>query len=171
MAILGRNIYTLLLSLFPIIILFFLVLTDLDFSFGEKQLISFNLIYVVIYYWILKKPELLSYSLIFFAGVINDIVTGLPIGISSIDYLFLCGIASYFRNITLRPSLIIDWLAFFPTLLIINSIHYSILKVFFETDINYYYLIANTFLTLAIYPLAGIFFNIVFKLISPSKYD
>ena len=169
MAVLGRNIYSLLLSSFPTIILFFLVLTDLDFYFYEERSVTFDFVYIVIYYWVLRKPELLGYGLIFFAGIINDVVVGLPIGISSIDYLFLCGIASYFRNITLRPSITYDWLAFIPTLLIINSIHYSILKIFFEININYYFLIVSTFLTVAIYPLFGFLFNLLFKLILPRK--
>ena len=165
----NRNLYYFLLNLFPIFLLFFLVLVDFDFSFHSKKLVTFNLTYVVIYYWVLKKPEILGYGLVFFAGVINDVVTGLPMGISSIDYLILCGIASYFRNITLRPSITYDWLAFIPTLLIINSIHYSILKIFFEININYYFLIVSTFLTVAIYPLFGFLFNLLFKLILPRK--
>ena len=111
----NRNLFYFLLSLFPIFLLFFLVLVDFDFSFHSKKLVTFNLTYVVIYYWVLRKPEILGYGLVFFAGVINDVVTGLPMGISSIDYLILCGIASYFRNITLRPSLINDWFAFIQT--------------------------------------------------------
>ena len=92
MILFNRNLFYFLLSLFPIFLLFFLVLVDFDFSFHPKKLVTFNLTYVLIYYWVLKKPEILGYGLVFFAGVINDVVTGLPMGISSIDYLILCGI-------------------------------------------------------------------------------
>ena len=100
----SRNLYYFLLSLFPIFLLFFLVLIDFDFSFHSKKLVTFNLTYVVIYYWVLKKPEILGYGLVFFAGVINDVVTGLPMGISSIDYLFFCGLAYFFGILTLKQS-------------------------------------------------------------------
>ena len=49
-----------------------------------------------------------TYLSIFLAGIINDVVIGIPIGISSLMYLILCGAAAYLRNITLRPSLIKD---------------------------------------------------------------
>ena len=165
----SRKLYYLSTNIFPIFLLFFLVLVDFDFSFHSKKLVTFNLTYVVIYYWVLKKPEILGYGLVFFAGVINDVVTGLPMGISSIDYLILCGIASYFRNITLRPSLINDWIAFVPTIFIINSIHYSILNGFFALELNYYYLILSSIFTITIYPVVGFIFNFISVFITPRK--
>ena len=163
------NLYYFLLSLFPIFLLFFLVLIDFDHSFHSKKLVTFNLVYVVIYYWVLKKPEILGYGLVFFAGIINDVVTGLPIGISSIDYLILCGIASYFRNITLRPSLINDWIAFVPTIFIINSIRYFILNIFFTLELDYYYLILSSIFTIVLYPVVGFTFNFVSNFIGFGK--
>ena len=171
MFILIRNFYYYILSYFPVLLLFFLVLTDLDFSLHPKNSVTFNFIYIVIYYWVLRKPEVLGYGLIFFAGVINDIVVGLPIGISPINFLFLSGIASYFRNITLRPSLVNDWIAFFPSLLIVSSIHYSVLKLVFDIDINYLFLILSSLLTTVCYPLAGIVFNVIIKILNPEKND
>ena len=58
----------------------------------------------------LKKSESLGYIYIFIAGLFNDVVTGTPIGLSSLMYLILCVAASYLRNITLRPSLVKDQL-------------------------------------------------------------
>ena len=169
MILFNRNLYYFLLSLFPIFLLFFLVLVDFDFSFHSKNFVTFNLVYVIIYYWVLKNPEILGYGLVFFAGVINDIATGMPIGISSIDYLILCGIASYFRNLTLRPSLINDWIAFVPTIFIINSIHYFILNGFFTLELNYYHLIFSSIFTIAIYPVVGFTFNFVSNFIGFGK--
>ena len=162
---LSRKLYHLLLNLFPILLLFFLALVDFDLSFHSKKQVTFDLIYVFIYYWVLKNPEILGYGLVFFVGVINDVVTGLPIGISSIDYLILCGIASYFRNLTLRPSLINDWIAFVPTIFIINSIHYFILNGFFTLELNYYHLILSSVFTIAMYPAVGFIFNFISNLI------
>ena len=41
-------------------------------------------------------------------------------GISSLFFV-LCAAAAYLRNITLRPSLIKDWIFFFITILIANQ--------------------------------------------------
>jgi rod shape-determining protein MreD len=161
MILLLKKLFLLILRFFPVFLLFFLVLGDFTFSFHPKNLVTFDLVYIVIYFWVLKNPELMGYGVIFLAGIINDIVAGSPIGISSINYLFLCGIASYIRNITLRSSLIYDWLAFIPTILIINSIHYSILNLIFDININYYYLFLSSVFTFCLYPLFGLIFNLI----------
>ena len=167
MILLLKKLFLLILRFFPVFLLFFLVLGDFTFSFHAKKLVTFNLVFIVIYFWVLKKPELMGYGVIFLAGIINDVVIGFPIGISSVDYLFLCGIASYIRNITLRSSLINDWVAFIPTVLIINSTHYAILNLIFDINVNYYYLFLSSVFTFCLYPLSGIIFNQIFNLINP----
>ena len=75
--------------------------------------------------------------LIFFAGLINDVIIGFPLGISSFTYLFICGFAAYLRNITLRPNVLKDWLFFLFAVLVVNSLSYLILILFFKLKINY----------------------------------
>ena len=69
----SKTLYNNLIQSFPVIILFFLVFSGFDFSFFlfEKSF-AFNFIYLVIFFWILKKPDSLGYGLIFFAGFINS---------------------------------------------------------------------------------------------------
>ena len=75
------------LSFIPLLILFFLAFSETDFNFEKLSFLSFNLIYILIFYWVLKNPDILGYGFIFLAGIINDVVVGLPIGISSVTYL------------------------------------------------------------------------------------
>ena len=96
----------------PIIILFISVLNEFDFNYLNFKYFSFNFPFILIFYWSLKGGEKLGYGLVFIAGLINDVVVGLPMGISSLSYLLICGFAVYLRNITLRPNLIKDWLFF-----------------------------------------------------------
>ena len=140
-----------LLSLGPIILLYISVLNEFDFNYLNLKYFSFNFPYILIFYWSLKGEGRLSYVLVFFAGLINDVVIGLPLGISSVTYLFICVFAVYLRNITLRVSLIKDWFFFLFTILVINSIFYSILVVFFNVKINYYDLLFNVLYTFLFY--------------------
>ena len=118
---------------FPILLLFFIAFTGFDLSFFFLNIsFSFNFIYILIFFWILKKPERLGYGLVFFAGIINDVVQNFPIGVSSINYLLLCSIALFIRSRTLMPNLMYDWVFFVVAILIISSVHYSILTVIFE---------------------------------------
>ena len=115
-----KKLYHSFIHTFPILFLFFLAFTGFDLSFHLfENNYSFNFIYAVIFYWVLKKPERLGYGLIFLTGIINDVVQNFPIGISSINYLLLCAIAAFIRARTLMPSLLYDWVFFFIAILIV----------------------------------------------------
>ena len=152
------NLKNKILKYFPLILLYFSVLNEFDIDVATIGLFSFNLPFIIIFYWSLKGEGRLSYVLVFFAGLINDVVIGLPLGISSVTYLFICVFAVYLRNITLRVSLIKDWFFFLFTILVINSIFYSILVVFFNVKIDYYNLLFNVLYTFLFY----YFFSYIF---------
>ena len=147
-----------LLSLGPIILLYISVLNEFDFNYLNLKNFSFNFPYILIFYWSLKGEGRLSYALVFFAGLINDVVIGLPIGISSMTYLSICVFAVYLRNITLRPSLVKDWFFFLFTILVTTSVFYSILVIFFYVKIDYYNLLFNVLYTFLFY----YFFSYIF---------
>ena len=144
-----RNIIKNLIRWAPLIILFISVLNEFDLNYLE--IFSLNFPFILIFYWSLRKTELLGYGFIFLAGLINDVVTGFPIGISSFNYLMICGFAAYLRTITLRPSMVKDWLFFLFTILVVNSLSYSVLNIFFSIDLNYKHLFFNIFFTFIFY--------------------
>ena len=138
-----------LLRLGPLLVLFISVLNEIDLNYVKY--FSFNFPYILIFYWCLRKAETLGNGYIFLAGLINDVVVGLPIGVSSFNYLLICGFAVYLRTITLRPNLIKDWFFFLFTILVVNSLNYSFLNIFFSIDLNYYNLFVNIFFTFIFY--------------------
>ena len=144
-----RSIINNLLRLGPLIILYISVLNEIDLNY--LKIFSLNFPFILIFYWSLRKSESLGYGYIFVAGLINDVVTGLPIGISSFNYLFICGFAAYLRTITLRPNLVKDWFFFLFTILAVNSLCYSTLNIFFSIDLNYNNLFINIFFTFIFY--------------------
>ena len=153
----------------PILLLFVSVLNEFDFNYLELKYFSFNFPFILIFYWSLKKSESLGYGLIFVSGLINDVVIGFPMGISSLAYLFICGSAAYFKNITLNPSLFKDWMFFLATILVVNSMMYSILVLFFSFSLNYNDLIVNLIFTFLLYVICANLFEIYQKLIFGSQ--
>jgi rod shape-determining protein MreD len=155
-----RKFYYNFIHTFPLILLFFLSFTGFDLSFFLfENNYYFNFTYAVIFYWILKKPERLGYGLIFLAGIINDVVQNLPIGVSSINYLLLCSIAAFIRTRTLMPSLLYDWILFLTAVLIISSINYTTLTLVFQYPIKYGTLMISSFITFLIYPIISKLFD------------
>ena len=117
----------------------------------------------------MKNPDILSYGFIFLAGIINDVVVGLPIGVSSITYLILAGFAAYIRYLTVQPSLIYDWIVFLPSIAVTNSVYFYILSIFFDINVNYITLASNTGITILLYPIIGILFNFLTNVIIVKK--
>ena len=149
----------------PILLLFISVLNEFDFNYLELKYFSFNFPFILIFYWSLKKTESLGYGFIFVSGLINDVVVGFPMGISSLAYLFICGSAAYFKNITLNPSIFKDWMFFLATILVVNSMMYSILVLFFSFSLNYNDLIVNLIFTFLLYIICANLFEAYQKLV------
>ena len=154
----------------PMALLFISVLNETDFNNLGLKYFSFNFSYILIFYYTLKKNETIGYGLIFTAGLFNDVVVGIPIGVSSLLYLLLCGAAAYLRNITLRPSLIKDWIFFLLTILFINSISFLVLTFIFSYEINYLDQIINILFTFLFYVLFVFIFDFIEKIIIGRRY-
>jgi rod shape-determining protein MreD len=150
-------------SYFPIVILFISVFNEFDFNFLKIEYFSFNFVHILIFFWTLKNPNHLGYVSIFLAGIINDVIVGIPVGVSSLCYLLICLVTAYLRNITLSPNFINDWLTFLFTILLINSIQIIILNLIFLIEINYMSYLVNSGFTFLFYPLFFVIFNYVNK--------
>ena len=155
-----------LLSYFPVGLLFLSVFNDFDFNYLKIEYFAFNFVHILIFFWTLKNPDHLGYTAIFLAGIINDVIIGIPIGISSFCYLLICFATAYIRNITLSPNFINDWLSFLFIILFVNSIQISILDLIFLTDVNYLKYLINTGFTFLFYPIFFFLFNLINKKIS-----
>ena len=156
----------------PIVFLYLLVLTGFDLSFFYYDInFSFNFVYLIIFFFVLKNPNTLSYGLIFLAGIINDVVQNYPIGISSVNYLLLCAIAAFVRSRMILPNLFYDWILFFIAILIVSSVNYTVLTMVFEIPIKYGVLMFSSILTALIYPILSKIFNEKVLLILRSEND
>ncbi len=159
------------LSYLPLVILFVSVFNEFDFNYLKIENFSFNFVYILIFYWTLRNPDSLGYFSIFLAGIINDVVIGIPLGISSLCYLILCAVTAYIRNITLSPNFVKDWFSFLFTIVLINSIQVIILDLIFLLEINYMNYVVNSGFTFLFYPLFFVIFNSLSQTISQKKND
>ena len=144
---------------FPLILLYFSVLNEFDIDVPSLNLLSFNLPFIIIFYWSLKDPDHIGSGLIFVSGVLNDVTLGYPIGISSFIYLIIIAFASYLRNITLRPNIYKDSIVFLIAILFANSVNASILSFIFSTEIIFQEILINIIFTFLLYFLFAKMFN------------
>ena len=135
----------------PILLLYISVLNEFDFNYLNLKYFSFNFPFILIFFFTLKDFKHFDYILVFLAGLFNDTVVGLPLGLSSLSYTLLCISTAYLRNITIRPNPMKDWFYFLFIISLINSLNYSILTLFFSFDLILMNYLVNTFFTFSFY--------------------
>ena len=143
----------------PILALFISVFNEFDLNYLNIDYFSFNFPFILIFYFALKEYQRFDYFLVFLAGLVNDTVVGLPLGLSSLSYILICIFATYLRNITISPNLIKDWFYFLFIISLINSINYSVLFLFFSYELDITFFIVNNFFTFLFYIIFSIFFK------------
>ena len=150
----------------PVIVLYISVLNEFDLNYLNIDYFSFNFPFILIFYFSLKDYNKFDYSLVFFAGLVNDTVVGLPLGMSSLSYILVCIFASYLRNITIRPHLIKDWFYFLFVISLINSINYSVLFLFFSYELDILFYIINNLFTFVLYVPVSLILNYYIRAIN-----
>ena len=143
----------------PVVLLFLSILNEIDFNNLGLKYFSFNFSYILIFYYSLRRTESLGYTYIFIAGLFNDVIIGVPMGISSLSYLLLCAATAYLKNITLRPNLIKDWIFFLITISFLNFVSYIVLMLIFEYEVSYFAQIINITFTFLLYLAFSYLFN------------
>ena len=148
-------------ELIPIFLLFFITINGK--SVIDFKILSINVHYILIYFWVLRQPQALGYGFIFLSGIITDVIFGLPIGVSALALLTVAAVAAYVRVVTVRISLVNDWISFIPALLLANFIYFMSLY-FSNYSIDYLYLFKNSVFTFIFYPILWLLFTALLKL-------
>ena len=142
-----------LINLGPLILLYYLSISEIDSHFENYfEILSFNIQLIIIYFWSLKKPEALGGGHVFFAGLINDVVMGIPLGLSSLSYLVVSLVATYIKNMTVNTRITTDWFTFFVAIFFSNLSFFILLNKFSDVAINVTEMSYNTFFTLLFFP-------------------
>ena len=172
MAILYKNFRAGLVNSFPLIILYYLSISEIDTQFSNMfEILSFNLQIIIVYYWMLKNSSVLGNGHIFFAGIINDVVMGLPLGISAISYLIVAFVALYVKNITVNFSIFTDWFSFILAIFFSNLVFLILIYNFTEFTIKYIDIFYNAFFTFLFFPFVWFTFNIYKNLMMVRRDD
>ena len=159
-----------LINLGPLILLYYLSISEIDSHFENYfQILSFNIQLIIIYFWVSKRPEALGGGHIFFAGFLNDVIMGFPLGLSSLSYLTVSLVANYVKNMTVNTRITTDWFTFFIAIFFSNLIFYILLSNFSEIEISLTEISYNTFFTLIFFPFFWFLFTFYNSIITTDK--
>jgi len=146
-----------------LIVIFFYAISFSTFEgikeFQNLLIFSFNLQMIIVYFYVLKFPDNLGNGHIFMAGIVNDVVIGIPLGTSSLSFLVLTFFTTYIRNATLRSRMASEWTTFIPPLFFSNLVYFIIINNFSHLSFYYIELLSNTFFTFLFFPIFYFLFN------------
>ena len=148
-------------ELLPLLLLFFISLNGN--SIINLKFFTINVHYILVYFWVLRQPHILGYGYIFLAGIINDVVFGFPLGVNALSLLIIAGVAAYVRVVTVRITLVNDWISFIPALLFANFVYFFSLY-FSNFEVDYMYLFKNSISTFIFYPILWGIFSLILNL-------
>ena len=159
------------INLGPIIFLYYLSISEIDSHFENYfEILSFNIQLIIIYFWVSKRPEALGGGHIFFAGFLNDVIMGFPLGLSSLSYLTVSLVANYVKNMTVNTRITTDWFTFFIAIFFSNLIFFILLSNFSEIAISLTEISYNTFFTLIFFPFFWFLFTFYNSIITTDKH-
>ena len=159
-----------LINLGPLILLYYLSVSEIDSHFENYfEILYFNIQLIIVYFWVSKRPEALGGGHIFFAGIINDVVTGFPLGLSSLSYLTVSLVATYVKNMTVNTRITTDWFTFFIAIFFSNLIFFILLSNFSEIAVSVTEISYNTFFTLIFFPFFWFLFTYYNSIITFDK--
>ncbi len=154
----------------PLIFLYYLSISELDSHFENYfEILSFNIQLIIIYFWVSKRPEVLGSGHVFFAGLLNDVVMGFPLGISALSYLVVSLVATYVKNMTVNTRITTDWFTFFIAIFFSNLTFFILLSNFSDIGINLVEISYNTFFTLLFFPFFWVLFTYYNSIITTGR--
>ena len=122
-------------------------------EFPNLLIFTFNLQMIIVYFYVLKFPSSLGTGHIFLAGIINDVVIGIPLGTSSLSFLVLSFFTAYIRTATLRSKMTTEWITFIPALFFSNFVYFVVINNFSHLSFYYVELLQNSFFTFLFFPI------------------
>ena len=145
----------------PLVLLYYLCISEVDTNLEKIfEIFTLNFQIILIYFWVLKRPEILANGHIFIAGLVNDVVMGFPLGISSLSYLIIIFVGTYVRNKSVNTTIASDWFTFFMAMLFSNLLFFSLLNNFSDLSFSFSKIGYNMFFTFFMFPIFWLLFNL-----------
>ncbi len=122
----------------PLILLYYLCISEIDTNLENTfEIFTLNFQIILVYFWVLKRPEVMANGHVFIAGLINDVVMGFPMGISSLSYLVMVFFGTYVRNKSVNTTIASDWFTFLMAMIFSNLLFFSLLNNFSDLSFSY----------------------------------
>ena len=137
----------------PVILIFLMVLLGLmPIGLPYVDPVTPALGIISVYYWSIHRPEYCPAAGVFIIGLLQDALSGTPMGMSSLVFLGVYGVGVSQRRVLIGKSVLVEWLGF----LILGSVaitsQWAISALFFEFFIDPRPALTQCLFSAALYP-------------------
>lgn len=107
---------------------------------------------IAIYYWGVHRPDLLPFSLTFGIGLLQDVVTAAPLGLSALVFLLVRGILIGPRRFLVGRSFPVLWWGFNIVAVIATAIEWVVFAVYATEPVPFRPVAFRALTTMALFP-------------------
>ncbi len=123
--------------------------------------------YIVIHFWVVRRPALMPEWLIFLAGLGTDVMTHGPLGYWSLIYLLGFALCTGSRGLT-RWGALGRWLQFCVTIVGLAFVQWLVASLYVLSVADWKPLVRSATGLCLLYPLVGMMFRPVLRLWRPA---
>lgn len=124
-----------------------------------------------VFYWGLLHAREMPYWFVFALGMVMDAVTGMPLGLSSLLYIFFLGVVHAQRKYIHKEGFIIKWGYFATLMAVTSSLTYIILTLFNAQSSSFQPAFLQWLLTVCCYPVLHRVFDVLNEYIHSRRWS
>lgn len=143
--------------------LFVLNVTAISYPFAGVLQAPFLI--MAIYYWSVFRPTLLPFWLVFAAGILVDLLSALPIGLTAFVFVVVRWLVADQRRFLMGQPFIMMWSGFIVVLLIVSFIEWLLFSLILQSAQGLRSAMVFVALGSALFPLVSIILYLSHKLL------
>ena len=116
------------------------------------------LVLVAVYHWAFYRPSLFPVAAVFGIGILQDLLSGAPVGLNALVFLTVYGLVGWQRRFLVGKSFLIYWFGF-AVIAAVGAVEtWVLLSAFYATFVPAKAIVVQYLLMLGIFPVIAWFF-------------
>lgn len=107
---------------------------------------------MAIYYWALYRPDLMPIGAVFLVGVLEDVLTGSPLGLNAFLFLVVHSLIRSRRRMIAGKGFLVAWIVFLLVVLGVGLTSWLVASLLYDAPIRIEPALTQLALTLVLYP-------------------
>ncbi len=114
---------------------------------------------IAVFYWTIYRPDRLPYAATFFLGLLQDLLTGTPPGMTALLLLAVQGVIAHQRNFFRPRPFFIIWLGFSMVMPVVGFGSWALSSACFGTVVPPLPIVMQCALTILLFPVLAVLFG------------